>query len=116
MQEKYEQAVASLAEMEKRVVMAESMLEATLQYQSGQLKAQPSPRSSHPDSQTRANQEPEQEIPARKIGLLARPFGLGWRDRNKGKPTTVEEASDDKSSNEGQNPEQETNGISAHDK
>lgn len=44
MQEKYEEAVASLAEMEKRAVMAESMLEATLQYQSGQLKAQPSPR------------------------------------------------------------------------
>ena len=44
MQEKYEQAIASVAEMEKRVVMAESMLEATLQYQSGQLKAQPSPR------------------------------------------------------------------------
>lgn len=44
MQEKYEEAVASLAEMEKRVVMAESMLEATLQYQSGQIKAQPSPR------------------------------------------------------------------------
>ncbi|XP_011011811.1 PREDICTED: TBC1 domain family member 8B [Populus euphratica] len=116
LQEKYEQAIASLAEMEKRVVMAESMLEATLQYQSGQLKAQPSPRSSHPDSQARANQEPEQEIPARKISLLARPFGLGWRDRNKGKATTVEEASDDKSTIEGQNPEQETNGISAHDK
>lgn len=44
MQEKYEEATASLAEMEKRVVMAESMLEATLQYQSGQVKAQPSPR------------------------------------------------------------------------
>ncbi|KAH8497209.1 hypothetical protein H0E87_019773 [Populus deltoides] len=44
LQEKYEQALASLAEMEKRMVMAESMLEATLQYQSGQLKAQPSPR------------------------------------------------------------------------
>uniref|UniRef100_A0A6N2M672 Rab-GAP TBC domain-containing protein n=1 Tax=Salix viminalis TaxID=40686 RepID=A0A6N2M672_SALVM len=118
LQEKYEQAIASVAEMEKRVVMAESMLEATLQYQSGQLKAQPSPRSSHPDSQTRANQEPEQEIPAKRIGLLARPFGLGWRERNKGKPITVEEASDDKSSNEGPNPscEQETNGISAHDK
>ncbi|KAI3743477.1 hypothetical protein L1987_61187 [Smallanthus sonchifolius] len=41
--EKYETA-ASLAEMEKRVVMAESMLEATLQYQSGQTKAQPSLR------------------------------------------------------------------------
>ncbi|KAF9674820.1 hypothetical protein SADUNF_Sadunf10G0166700 [Salix dunnii] len=118
LEEKYEQAVVSLAEMEKRMVMAESMLEATLQYQSGQLKAQPSPRSSHPDSQTRGNQEPAQDIPARKIGLLARPFGLGWRDRSKGKPTTVEEASDDKPSNEVQNPsvEQETNGISAHDK
>lgn len=46
-QEKYEQATSALAEMEKRAVMAESMLEATLQYQSGQLKAQPSPRSVH---------------------------------------------------------------------
>lgn len=45
MQEKYEEAIASLAQMEKRVVMAETMLEATLQYQSGQVKAQPSPRS-----------------------------------------------------------------------
>uniref|UniRef100_A0A6M2EYZ6 Rab-GAP TBC domain-containing protein n=1 Tax=Populus davidiana TaxID=266767 RepID=A0A6M2EYZ6_9ROSI len=118
LQEKYEQALASLAEMEKRMVMAESMLEATLQYQSGQLKAQPSPRSSHLDSQTRGSQEPAQDIPARKIGLLARPFGLGWRDRNKGKPATVEDASDDMPSNEVQNPivEQETNGISAHDK
>ncbi|MBA0696945.1 hypothetical protein Goari_003462 [Gossypium aridum] len=44
LQEKYEEATASLAEMEKRVVMAESMLEATLQYQSGQSKVQPSPR------------------------------------------------------------------------
>ncbi|KAK2979322.1 hypothetical protein RJ640_013286 [Escallonia rubra] len=44
LQEKYEAAAASIAEMEKRVVMAESMLEATLQYQSGQTKAQPSPR------------------------------------------------------------------------
>ena len=37
MQEKYEKAMASIADMEKRVVMAESMLEATLQYQSGQV-------------------------------------------------------------------------------
>lgn len=44
MQEKYEEVSATLSEMEKRVVMAESMLEATLQYQSGQTKAQPSPR------------------------------------------------------------------------
>ncbi|KAG2309323.1 hypothetical protein Bca4012_081700 [Brassica carinata] len=40
LQEKYEEAVAGLGEMEERAVMAESMLEATLQYH----KAQPSPR------------------------------------------------------------------------
>lgn len=39
MQEKYEEALASLAQMEKRVVMAETMLEATLQYQTSQVKA-----------------------------------------------------------------------------
>lgn len=43
-QEKYEKAMATLAQMEKRVLMAESMLEATLQYESGQVKAQPSLR------------------------------------------------------------------------
>ena len=43
-QEKYEKAMASIAEMQKRVVMAESMLEATLQYESGQSKALSSPR------------------------------------------------------------------------
>ncbi|OMO69455.1 hypothetical protein CCACVL1_19496 [Corchorus capsularis] len=101
LQEKYEEAVASLAEMEKRVVMAESMLEATLQYQSGQSKAQPSPRSSHPDSPARNNQESQQEIPPRKISLLSRPFGLGWRDRNKGNPSTAEEQNDVKPSNVG---------------
>ncbi|PNY11878.1 RabGAP/TBC domain protein, partial [Trifolium pratense] len=43
LQEKYEKAMASIAEMQKRVVMAESMLEATLQYESGQSKALSSP-------------------------------------------------------------------------
>jgi len=75
LQEKYEEAVAALAEMEKRAVMAESMLEATLQYQSGQLKAQPSPR--------QVNQDSSPEPPPSRISLLARPFGLGWRDKNK---------------------------------
>ncbi|GFP89741.1 tbc1 domain family member 8, partial [Phtheirospermum japonicum] len=78
LQEKYEEASAALSEMEKRAVMAESMLEATLQYESGQNKAQPSPRSIQ-----QSNQDPSQDIPARKISLLSRPFGLGWRDRNK---------------------------------
>ncbi|KAB1223931.1 Glutathione S-transferase L1 [Morella rubra] len=44
LEEKYEKAMASLAEKEKRVVIAESMLEATLQYESGQSKALSSPR------------------------------------------------------------------------
>lgn len=39
MQEKYENAMSSLTEMEKKVKVAESMLEATLQYESGQAKA-----------------------------------------------------------------------------
>ncbi|GMI87054.1 hypothetical protein like AT3G55020 [Hibiscus trionum] len=124
LQEKYEDAIASLAEMEKRVVMAESMLEATLQYQSGQSKVQPSPRSSHPDSQARSNQEPQQEIPARRISLLSRPFGLGWRDKNKGRPDNVDNPNDGKPSSEGQTTEiqrketndKEANGKDTHDK
>ncbi|XP_059456006.1 uncharacterized protein LOC132186181 isoform X2 [Corylus avellana] len=118
LQDKYEEATASIAEMEKRVVMAESMLEATLQYQSGQVKAQPSPRSPHPDSSTaRSNQESAQDFPARKIGLLARPFGLGWRERNKGKQTTTEEPIDGKSTNEDQSPSpQQTDANGVEDK
>lgn len=95
LQDKYEAAVVSLAEMEKRVVMAESMLEATLQYQSGQNKALPSPRSVQQDSPTaRSNQDFSPEAPARKISLLSRPFGLGWRDKIKGK--AVEDLNDEK--------------------
>ncbi|XP_051121456.1 uncharacterized protein LOC127244904 [Andrographis paniculata] len=95
LQEKYEKATSDLAEMEKRAVMAESMLEATLQYQSGQTKALSSPR---PTQQN--NQDASQEIPTRKISLLSRPFGLGWRDKNKGKPNNAEETGDGKSSDE----------------
>ncbi|XP_061996467.1 uncharacterized protein LOC133714380 isoform X2 [Rosa rugosa] len=142
LQEKYEEATASLAEMEKRVVMAESMLEATLQYQTGQQKTQPSPRSLSLDSSPRSNQEPTQEFPARKISLLSRPFGLGWRNRSEGKtassegqsPTTerketnaeLKEANDGKHISEGQSPTaecketnaelKETNGIEVQDK
>ncbi|XP_058109957.1 uncharacterized protein LOC131253138 isoform X2 [Magnolia sinica] len=98
LQEKYEEAMASLAQMEKRVVMAETMLEATIQYQSSQIKAaqpaSPSPRSGQSDSLS------AQELPTRKIGLLSRPFALGWRDRTKGKPNT-EENNDSKPSIEG---------------
>ncbi|KAE8691909.1 Ypt/Rab-GAP domain of gyp1p superfamily protein isoform 3 [Hibiscus syriacus] len=123
LQEKYEEAVASLAEMEKRVVMAESMLEATLQYQSGQSKVQSSPRSPHPDSPARSNQELQQEIPARKISLLSRPFGLGWRDRNKGQPSNADASDNGKPANVDQNTEiqqkdtidKETNGKEAND-
>lgn len=91
LQERYEKALASIAEMEKRVVVAESMLEATLQYESGQSKAHASPRSTR-----------NQDTPTRKTGLLS--FGLGWRDRNKGKPTDVKESNLSHSPNEGMDP------------
>ncbi|KAF5953844.1 hypothetical protein HYC85_006700 [Camellia sinensis] len=81
LEEKYEKAMASLDQMEKRVVMAESMLEATIQYQHGQVKALASPGSVRPDSPT--------AVPTRRIGLLS--FGMGWRDRNKAKATDAED-------------------------
>ncbi|XP_012082251.1 EVI5-like protein isoform X1 [Jatropha curcas] len=91
LQDKYEMAMASLAQMEKRVVMAESMLEATINYESGQAKAQSSPRSAR-------NQSSTGESPRRRISLLK--FGLGWRDKNKDKSN--EEIGDGvSSSNEG---------------
>ncbi|XVF75461.1 hypothetical protein PTKIN_Ptkin13bG0190300 [Pterospermum kingtungense] len=118
LQEKYEEAIASLAEMEKRAVMAESMLEATLQYQSGQSKAQPSPRSSHQNAPAHNNQEPQQEFPARKISLLSRPFGLGWRDRNKGKPSNADGPNEDQNTEIQQKDKnaKETNGSETNDK
>ncbi|MED6134661.1 hypothetical protein PIB30_117381 [Stylosanthes scabra] len=82
LQSKYEEATAALAEMEKRAVMAESMLEATLQYQSGQAKAQPSPRSLQPESPaSRNNPEPTIDIPPRRVSLLSR-----WRNKGKEEP------------------------------
>lgn len=40
-------------------------------------------RSPQPNSPPRNNQEVQQENPASKLNLLARPFVLGWRDRIK---------------------------------
>uniref|UniRef100_A0A453FVL9 GTD-binding domain-containing protein n=1 Tax=Aegilops tauschii subsp. strangulata TaxID=200361 RepID=A0A453FVL9_AEGTS len=88
LQEKYDEAMASLAQMENRAVMAETMLEATLQYQSSHQKAQlpspsPSPRTPTRDaSPGQVNQDSSQEFQPRKISLLA-PFSLSWRDKNK---------------------------------
>ncbi|XP_061348553.1 uncharacterized protein LOC133293945 [Gastrolobium bilobum] len=118
LQEKYEEATMALAEMEKRAVMAESMLEATLQYQSGQVKVLQSPRSSHPESPvSRNNQEPTTDLPNKRIGLLSRPFGIGWRDRNKGKSTNVEEPAEGKLIVEGQSTisQQEGNELKLQD-
>ncbi|CAJ1968432.1 unnamed protein product [Sphenostylis stenocarpa] len=88
LQEKYDKAMQSIADMQKRVVMAESMLEATLQYESGQSKAL-SPRSGRAQSPN----------PSRKVGLLS--FGLGWRDRIKGKPNAESEESGESLHNNG---------------
>lgn len=83
LQEKNEKLAAQLAQMEKRVVTAETTLEATLQYESGQNKALSSPRFA------------PQETLKKKTGFLS--FGLGWRERNKAKQP--EETNDDSTSN-----------------
>ncbi|CAL4946696.1 unnamed protein product [Urochloa decumbens] len=104
LQEKYEEAMASLAQMENRAVMAETMLEATLQYQSSQQKAQlpspsPSPRTPTRDgSPGQVNQDSSQEFQPRRISLLA-PFSLGWRDKNKGKQNGTDESTNGKLDN-----------------
>ncbi|KAL5231623.1 hypothetical protein ABZP36_030399 [Zizania latifolia] len=95
LQEKYEEAMASLAKMENRAVMAETMLEATLQYQSSQQKALlsplPSPRTSmSAASPGRVIHDSSQEFQPRKINLLS-PFSLSWRDKNKGKQNNVDD-------------------------
>uniref|UniRef100_A0ACD5XNW4 Uncharacterized protein n=1 Tax=Avena sativa TaxID=4498 RepID=A0ACD5XNW4_AVESA len=87
-QEKYEATMTSLSEMEKRAVMAETMLEATKQYQAGQVKAVQTfaPKSPHADL-GKTNQDNE-DTTNRKIGLLSR--GLGWLEKSKGKPNSAE--------------------------
>ncbi|CAN1775648.1 Putative GTPase-activating protein AN11010, partial [Linum perenne] len=82
LQEKYDEAMSLKAQMEKRAVMAESMLDATMQYQSGQNKAQ-----YEPPGFVRG---PRQlgESPSRGMGILA--FGLGWRDKIKNKSETAD--------------------------
>ncbi|KAJ1297664.1 hypothetical protein BS78_01G394100 [Paspalum vaginatum] len=94
LQEKYEAAMAALSQMEKRAVMAETMLEATKQYQAGQVKANQSFTSSSPRADNvlgKTNQEPNQDAaPNRRMGLLSR--GLGWLDKSKGKQNSNETA------------------------
>ncbi|KAM0923888.1 hypothetical protein ACQ4PT_005232 [Festuca glaucescens] len=88
LQEKYEEAMASFVQMENRAVMAETMLEATLQYQSSQQKAfspLPSPRESVQD----------EEMQPKRINLLG-PFSLSWRDKSKGKQNNTSDCTDAK--------------------
>ncbi|XP_010516991.1 PREDICTED: ecotropic viral integration site 5 protein homolog isoform X2 [Camelina sativa] len=85
LQEKNEKLATQLAQMEKKLVTAESTLEATLQYESGQNKALSSPRFPRPAP----------ESPKKRTGFLS--FGLGWRDRNKAKQP--EESNSDNTSN-----------------
>ncbi|KAM0881561.1 hypothetical protein ACQ4PT_032870 [Festuca glaucescens] len=89
LQEKYEATMTALSQMEKRAVMAETMLEATKQYQAGQVKAVQTfaPKSPHADL-GKTNQEPNQDTPNKKMGLLSR--GLGWLEKSKGKPNSTE--------------------------
>nr|CAB3461232.1 unnamed protein product [Digitaria exilis] len=102
LQEKYEEAMASLAQMENRAVMAETMLEATLQYQSSQQKALspcPSPRTSMLDaSPSQASQASSHEFQTKRKNLLG-PFSLSWRDKNKEKQNNADDSTNMKLSN-----------------
>ncbi|CAM6094880.1 unnamed protein product [Calypogeia fissa] len=109
-QEKYEGAADAVAEMEKRAVMAESMLEATLSYQalgssprgSGPLRrsltdsprgsfrtpeatgASPSSRGTPPTAQSDQNGHKELNLQdTDENASNQRSFGLSWRDRSK---------------------------------
>ncbi|CAH1434055.1 unnamed protein product [Lactuca virosa] len=66
---KYEEAVYTLAQMEKRVVMVESTLKATMQYNSSQVKA----------VQPTGLIRPESNTAGRRSGILS--FGLGYTNR-----------------------------------
>ncbi|KAG8096457.1 hypothetical protein GUJ93_ZPchr0013g34091 [Zizania palustris] len=91
LQEKYEATMAALSQMEKRAVMAETMLDATKHYQDGQVKANKSFNSSPPHAAHLAgkpNQDPNQDAPNRRLGLLSR--GLGWLEKSKGKSSSTE--------------------------
>jgi len=94
--------MATLAQMENRAVMAETMLEATLQYQSSQQKALspcPSPRTSMLDaSPSQASQTSSQEFQPRRKNLLG-PFSLSWRDKNKEKQNNADDSTNTKFSN-----------------
>ncbi|KAK3138539.1 hypothetical protein QOZ80_5AG0370250 [Eleusine coracana subsp. coracana] len=97
LQEKYEEAMASFTQMENRAVMAETMLEATLQYQSSQQKALspcPSPRTPMLD----ASNNSSQEFQPRKKNLLGS-FSLSWRDKNKEKQINADDSTNTTLSN-----------------
>ncbi|GJN14646.1 hypothetical protein PR202_gb01497 [Eleusine coracana subsp. coracana] len=97
LQEKYEEAMASFTQMENRAVMAETMLEATLQYQSSQQKALspcPSPRTPMLD----ASNNSSQEFQPRKKNLLGS-FSLSWRDKNKEKQNNADDSTNTTLSN-----------------
>ncbi|PKU68200.1 hypothetical protein MA16_Dca012869 [Dendrobium catenatum] len=95
LQEKYEEAMNELAQMEKRAVMAETLLEATVQYQSDQVKAQQQKLHS-----PRTPRTCEDSLARR--GLLSRPFGLGWLHKNKSKPNDAEDSKELKLPNNGE--------------
>ncbi|MBA0838277.1 hypothetical protein Goarm_010349 [Gossypium armourianum] len=88
--EKYEKAMASIAVMEDRVAIAESILEATMQSEPGLTKV-PSPPQTQLDSARRKVE-----------GLLS--FGLNWRDKSKGKSEESTEGKSNLSTQDKENP------------
>ncbi|KAG0452416.1 hypothetical protein HPP92_025080 [Vanilla planifolia] len=103
MQEKYEEAMSLLTQMEERAVMAETMLEATFAVSIWSRKAmQQTPESQ--DCALFLYRTPRSGLDSPVLrGLLSIPFGLGWRDKNKGKLNTEESSEQKARTNDEQN-------------
>ncbi|KAJ3682789.1 hypothetical protein LUZ60_013016 [Juncus effusus] len=76
LQEKYEETLAVITEMEKRAVMAETLLKATLEYQSGQVKAQ------QPFNPNVAQVDQQTETSSKKMSLISKAFFSRGKSNN----------------------------------
>ncbi|CAM6056598.1 unnamed protein product [Sphagnum tenellum] len=83
-----EKATQELAAMEKRAVMAESMLEATLNSESGWVRRS-APGKVEGAGEVPSNVSDDSSAGARRQSFFGRPFSLSWREKSKGWPNTV---------------------------
>ncbi|CAK9220937.1 unnamed protein product [Sphagnum troendelagicum] len=91
MQVMAEKATQELAAMEKRAVMAESMLEATLNSESGVGNTQSAKHGLDPlKGNVAKSMARSHSSPSSKQSFFGRPFSLSWREKSKILPKTLE--------------------------